>query len=50
MLEPADAADKVRDIIAHFEDLTKAHDAVKRAREQLEALQPLVAMDAAPKH
>ncbi len=42
MLEPADAADKVRDIIAHFEDLTKAHDAVKRAREQLEALQPLV--------
>ena len=43
MLEPADAADKVRDIVAHFEDLTKAHDAVKRAREQLEALQPLVA-------
>ena len=43
MLEPADAADKVRDIVAHFEDLTKAHDAVKRAREQLDALQPLVA-------
>jgi uncharacterized protein YPO0396 len=42
MLEPADAADKVRDIVSHFEDLTKAHDAVKRAREQLEALQPLV--------
>jgi len=42
MLEPADAAEKVRDIVAHFEDLTKAHDAVKRAREQLEALQPLV--------
>jgi uncharacterized protein YPO0396 len=43
MLEPADAADRVREIVAHFEDLTKAHDAVKRAREQLEALQPLVA-------
>jgi uncharacterized protein YPO0396 len=43
MLEPVDATDKVRDIVAHFEDLTKAHDAVKRAREQLAALQPLVA-------
>lgn len=43
MFEPVDAADKVRDIVTHFEDLTKAHDAVKRAREQLEALQPLVA-------
>ncbi len=43
MLEPADAGDKVRDIVAHFEDLTRAHDAVKRAREQLEALLPLVA-------
>ncbi|HEY5978476.1 MAG TPA: SbcC/MukB-like Walker B domain-containing protein [Microlunatus sp.] len=42
MLEPSDAGDRVRDIIAHFEDLTKAHDAVKRAREQLEALEPLV--------
>jgi uncharacterized protein YPO0396 len=42
MLEPSDATDRVRDIIAHFEDLTKAHDAVKRAREQLEALDPLV--------
>ena len=42
MLEPADAAEKVSEIIAHFEELTKAHDAVKRAREQLEALEPLV--------
>ncbi len=41
MLEPSDATDRVRDIIAHFEDLTKAHDAVKRAREQLEALEPI---------
>lgn len=42
MLEPSDSTERVRDIIGHFEDLTKAHDAVKRAREQLEALQPIV--------
>jgi len=42
MLEPVDASDKVRGIVTHFEDLTKAHDAVKRARDQLEALAPLV--------
>jgi uncharacterized protein YPO0396 len=42
MLEPADAADQVRGIVAHFEDLTAAHDAVRRAREQLEVLDPLV--------
>lgn len=43
MLEPSDATERVRDIIAHFEDLTKAHDAVRRAREQLEAFEPIVA-------
>ncbi len=43
MLEPSDCTERVRDIIAHFEDLTKAHDSVKRAREQLEALEPVVA-------
>lgn len=43
MLEPNDSTDRVRDIIAHFDDLTKAHDSVKRAREQLEALDPIVA-------
>ncbi|HXO51914.1 MAG TPA: ATP-binding protein, partial [Mycobacterium sp.] len=42
MLEPSDSTERVRDIIAHFDDLTKAHDAVKRAREQLEALEPIV--------
>ena len=42
MLEPSDCTERVRDIITHFEDLTKAHDAVKRAREQLEALDPVV--------
>ncbi len=43
MLEPSDSTERVREIIGHFEDLTKAHDAVKRAREQLEALDPIVA-------
>lgn len=42
MLEPVDATDRVRGILAHFEDLTKAHEAVTRAREQLAALRPLV--------
>lgn len=41
MLEPSDASVRVSHIIGHFDDLTKAHDAVKRAREQLEALQPI---------
>ncbi len=43
MLEPSDATKRVRDIIGHFEDLTKAHNAVKRAREQLASLEPIVA-------
>ncbi|QGN34425.1 ATP-binding protein [Microlunatus sp. Gsoil 973] len=43
MLEASDSGQRVRDIIGHFEDLTKAHDAVTRAREQLEALDPIVA-------
>jgi uncharacterized protein YPO0396 len=42
MLEPSDSGDRVRDMISHFDDLTKAHDAVKRAREQLESLKPVV--------
>lgn len=41
MLEPSDSTDRVREIVSHFDDLTKAHDAVKRAREQLEALEPV---------
>ena len=42
MLEPFDAAKAVADIVAHFEDLTKAHDAVRRAEAQLTALTPLL--------
>ena len=42
MLEPFDAAKAVSDIVAHFDDLTKAHDAVRRAEAQLAALTPLL--------
>ena len=42
MLEPFDAARAVADIVAHFEDLTKAHEAVQRAEAQLAALTPLL--------
>ena len=43
MLEPFDAAKWTANIVAHFEDLTKAHEAVQRARAQLSALVPLLA-------
>ncbi|MEX2290457.1 MAG: SbcC/MukB-like Walker B domain-containing protein [Mycobacteriales bacterium] len=43
MLEPVDASDKVAGIVSHFEDLRKAHEAVRRAEDQLAALEPLVA-------
>src|SRR5271169_5591506 len=42
MLEPFDAAKATRDIVAHFEDLTKAHEAVQRAQAQLALLAPLL--------
>jgi uncharacterized protein YPO0396 len=42
MLEPFNAAKAVGDIIAHFEDLTKAHEAVQRAQAQLVLLTPLL--------
>jgi uncharacterized protein YPO0396 len=43
MLEPFDAARATRDIVDHFEDLTRAHEAVLRAQAQLDALTPLLA-------
>jgi len=43
MLEPFDSESWTKRIIGHFEDLTKAHDAVRRAQAQLELLQPLLA-------
>jgi uncharacterized protein YPO0396 len=42
MLEPFDAAKATESIVAHFEDLTKAHEAVQRAQAQLAALTPLL--------
>jgi uncharacterized protein YPO0396 len=42
MLEPFDAAQWVDKLVAHFEDLTKAHDAVVQARSKLADLGPLV--------
>ncbi len=42
MLEPFDAARAVAGIVGHFEDLTKAHDAVQRAEAQLATLIPLL--------
>jgi uncharacterized protein YPO0396 len=43
MLEPFDAAAWTAKIVAHFEDLTNAHDAVRRAQAQILALGPLLA-------
>lgn len=42
MLEPFNAAAWTARLISHFDDLTRAHDAVKRAEEQLQALTPLL--------
>ena len=42
MLEPFDAESWTRKLVDHFEDLTKAHDAVRRAQAQLELLGPLL--------
>jgi uncharacterized protein YPO0396 len=43
MLEGADAGGRIDTLISHFDDLTRAHDAVRRARDQLAELAPLVA-------
>lgn len=43
MLEPFDMQPRVDDLIKHFDDLTRAHEAVLRAKNQLELLGPLVA-------
>ena len=43
MLEPFDAASWTKNIVDHFEDLTKAHEAVRRAHDQITALEPLLA-------
>ncbi|WOC13612.1 ATP-binding protein [Gordonia sp. MP11Mi] len=43
MLEPFDSTGWVDTMVAHFEDLTAAHDAVVLARRQLTELEPLLA-------
>ena len=42
MLEPFDTRERIESLIEHFDNLTKAHDAVVRARTQLELLTPLI--------
>jgi uncharacterized protein YPO0396 len=43
MLEPFDMHPRIDGLIRHFEDLSKAHAAVRRARDQLAELKPLLA-------
>ncbi len=43
MLEPFDVASRISALIKHFDDLSRAHEAVLKARQQLEMLEPLVA-------
>jgi uncharacterized protein YPO0396 len=42
MLEPFDVAPRVKALIAHYEDLNRAHEAVLKAKRQIEMLSPLV--------
>lgn len=42
MLEPFDTKSRIDALVEHFDHLTKAHDAVVRARSQLDLLTPLV--------
>jgi uncharacterized protein YPO0396 len=43
MLEAFDVAERISALIAHFDDLNRAHESVLRAKRQLELLTPLVA-------
>ncbi len=43
MLEPFDVAPRITALIAHFDDLNRAHEAVLKAKRQVELLSPLVA-------
>ena len=43
MLEPFDVQPRIAALIRHFDDLSRAHEAVLRARHQIEHLPPLVA-------
>lgn len=43
MLEPFDAITPIENLIHHFEDLDRSHNAILRAKKQIQALSPLVA-------
>lgn len=43
MLEPFDVAPRIVALISHFDDLNRAHEAVLKAKRQVELLSPLVA-------
>lgn len=43
MLEGADTSSRIASLVQHFEDLSRAHDAVRKARDQLDQLGPIVA-------
>ncbi|HFE38560.1 MAG TPA: ATP-dependent exonuclease SbcCD, C subunit-like protein [Gammaproteobacteria bacterium] len=42
MLEPFDTASRIKALIEHFDDLSRAHAAVLKARRQIDLLTPLV--------
>jgi uncharacterized protein YPO0396 len=42
MLEPFDVASRITALISHFDDLNRAHEAVLKAKRQVELLTPLV--------
>jgi len=42
MLEPFDVAPRIQALIAHFDDLNRAHEAVLKAKRQVELLTPLI--------
>ncbi|WP_462325553.1 ATP-binding protein [Desulfoplanes sp.] len=42
MLKPFDVDQRINDLIKHFENLNRAHGAVRTARQQVEMLEPLV--------
>ncbi len=43
MLEPADTTTRIAGLVQHFENLTRAHDAVRKAKQQLDQLEPITA-------
>lgn len=43
MLEPAPVEERISALLGHYDDLNRAHEAVVKARQQIQALRPLVA-------